>query len=87
MKIIISLSIWSLFFSFSSYFFIGPEHSYSVLLPEGTELVQVDTLDGGIKNHTFIASDTKNNLEYSVSFSVVSNESFKLFEQEIIIKF
>lgn len=51
MKIIISLSIWSLFFSFSSYFFIGPEHSYSVLLPEGTELVQVDTLDGGIKNH------------------------------------
>lgn len=87
MKIIISLIILSLLYSFSSYFFIGPEHSYSVLLPEGTELVQVDTLDSGIKNHIFIASDTKNNLEYSVSFSVVSNESFNLLEQETISKY
>lgn len=84
---IISLGIWGLFFSFSSYFFIGPKHSYSVLLPEGTELVQIDTLDGGIKNHTFIAIDNKNNFEYSISFSVVGGEKFNLLEPETISKY
>ncbi len=87
MKIIISLSIWSLFLSFSNHFFIGPKHSYSVLLPENTELVQVDTLDGGIQNHTFIASDIKEHLEYSISLSVVSSGSFNLLEQQAISQY
>jgi len=87
MKVIISIGIWSLFFSVSGFFFVGPEHSYSVLLPEKTELVQVDTLDGGIKNHTFIALDNVNKLEYSISFSVVGNESLNLLEAETVNKY
>lgn len=81
---IISIGAWNFIFIVGSFFFVGPDNSYSVLLPEGTQLVQVDTLDNGMVNHTFIGIDKGNNFEYSLSLSVVEGESQKLIDSETV---
>lgn len=83
----IKYSIFVILLSFSGFFFIGPGHSYSVLLPLGTQLVQIDTLEGGILNHTFIGKDSKEEVEFSMSFSVVSGESKNLTDEKTIKKY
>ncbi len=76
--------IYSLIIGF---FFVGPNHSYSVLLPDGTQLVQVDTLENNMINHTFVGLDKGSNMEYSLSFSIVDNEPYNLMEDQGVEKY
>ena len=80
----VSSLIGSLILTISGFFFVGPGHSYAVLLPEGTQLVQIDTLTDGIFNHTFIGMDKVNNLEYSMSFSVVGGKTYNLLDSNAV---
>jgi hypothetical protein len=73
----INLTYKLLLLIITGYFFIGPNNSYSVLLPESTKLVKIDTISQGSINHTFVGKG-KNNLDYSLSFSVVTGKKRKL---------
>lgn len=69
------------------YFFVGPNNGYSVLLPEDMKLVQVDTLEGGILNHTFVGKNKIEDFDFSLSFSVVESEIKNLILEENISKY
>lgn len=69
------------------FFYVGPNNGYSVLLPEGTQLVQIDSLDNDIVNHTFLIQDNINHFELTMSISVVESEFKNLILQEGIDKY
>jgi hypothetical protein len=69
------------------YFYVGPDNGYSILLPENMKLVQVDTLEGGILNHTFVGKNEIEDFDFSLSLSVVESEIRNLILKENISKY
>lgn len=63
------------FFQVKSFFFVGPDNSYSILLPKNMELVQVDSFSQGVINHIFVGMDEVNAFEYSFAVSVDNNDN------------
>jgi len=55
----------------SGFFFVSPNNNYSVLLPEGMELAQIDTLENNIINHIFIGTNTVKDFDFSLSIAAV----------------
>ena len=68
----------SIFIKISGFFFVGPDNNYSVLLPEGMQLVQIDTLSDRTVNHVFVGKNATEGFDYSFSISVVGSESKNL---------
>lgn len=68
----------------ANFFFIGPDNSYSVLLPDEIQLVQIDTLSQCI-NHTFMKEDSLGNFDYTLSL-IVAEGSYKNLVGEETIK-
>ena len=70
--------------TFLSFFYVGPNGDYAVLLPTGTSLMQVDTLTNGELNSVFLAHHEQAQFDYSLSFVVVSTEGQELLSEETV---
>lgn len=57
------------------------------MLPEDVKLYQIDTLDGGIVNYTFIVTNKEKIFDFSLSFSVVESEIKNLLMKENFSKY
>lgn len=71
----------------SGFFFVDPNQNYSVLLPDGMQLVQVDTLANELVNYTFADIDQIDSFDYSLSFAIVLDKGQNLYKEGTILQY